>query len=124
MNARNKLAILAVGAIGLACAAMMNAQVQSSTDTAVQGKAHDVQVERATVLVVSGNDLVLKMQDGSIRHIANVPETARATVNGREIGIHDVKPGMTLEKTITTTTVDSVITTTQSVTGKVWQAGR
>ena len=60
------------------------------------------------------------MQDGTIRHIANVPESARATVGGKQIGIHDVKPGMILEKTIIVTTVPKVVTTVQSVTGKVW----
>jgi LPXTG-motif cell wall-anchored protein len=121
MNARNKLTILAVGAIGLACAATMYAQVQTSSDTSVGTATHEVQVTRAEVLVVSGNDLVVKMEDGSIRHISNVPESARATVDGREVGIHDLKPGMKLEKTLVTTTTPTVITTTQTVTGKVWQ---
>src|SRR5215471_8428894 len=35
---------------------------------------------------------------------ANVPESARVTVDGREIGIHDLKVGMKLQKTVTTTT--------------------
>jgi hypothetical protein len=60
------------------------------------------------------------MADGTIRHIANVPESARVTVDGKQLGIHDLKPGMTLQRTITTTTTPKVITTTQSVTGTVW----
>jgi LPXTG-motif cell wall-anchored protein len=99
----------------------MYAQVQTSTDTSVGTATHQVQVQRAEVLVVSGNDLVVKMEDGTIQHIANVPESARATVDGREVGIHDLKPGMKLEKTITTVTTPTVITTTQTVRGKVWQ---
>jgi LPXTG-motif cell wall-anchored protein len=124
MKARNGrmlvLTILAVGAIGLACAANMNAQVQTTTDTEVGKSTQEVQVVRATVLTVSGNDLVVRMEDGSIRHISNVPESARATVDGREISIHDVKPGMHLQKTITTTTTPKVIVTTKTVTGRVW----
>jgi len=41
-------------------------------------------------------------------------------VDGKQLGIHDLKPGMTLQRTITTTTTPKVITTTQSVTGTVW----
>jgi hypothetical protein len=111
--------ILAVGAIGLAFTAI--AQVETSTKTATAGAAtHEVQVVGATVVSVQGNDLVLKMDDGTIKHIANVPDTATATVDGKQITIKDVKPGMHLQKTITTTTTPKIITTTQSVTGKVW----
>lgn len=124
MNARNRwmraVMILAVGAIGLAFAVKMSAQVKTSTQESVGQATHQVQVERAEVISVYGNDLILKMEDGTIRHIANVPESARATVDGREVGIHDVRPGMHLQKTITTTTTDKVITTVKSVTGKVW----
>jgi len=114
------MTILAVGAIGLAFTVRINAQVKSSSDTAAGTASHQVKVERAEVVLVDGNDLVLKMEDGSIRHMANVPESTRATVDGREVGIHDLKPGMHLQKTITTTTTPKVITTTQTVTGKVW----
>jgi len=96
------------------------AQVQTQTTTSSGPATREVKVERAEVVDVAGKDLVLKMQDGSLRHIANVPESARATVDGKEIGIHDVKVGMILEKTITTTTTPKVITTVKSVTGKVW----
>jgi LPXTG-motif cell wall-anchored protein len=112
--------LLAVGAMGLAFTVGMSAQVQTSKDEQAGQASRVVKVERAEVLVVEGNDLVLKMEDGTIRHVANVPETARVTVDGREVGIHDLKPGMHLQKTIVTTTTPKVITTTQTVTGKVW----
>ena len=124
MNARTGtmrvLTILAVGAIGLAFTVRMNAQVQTSTSTTTHASTQQVKVERATVLSVEGNDVFVKMDDGSIRHIANVSESARVTVDGREMGVHELKPGMHLQKTVTTTTTPKVITTTQTVTGKVW----
>src|SRR5437899_9798283 len=80
----------------------------------------EVCVEGGEVVLVRGNDLVVKMQDGAIRHFPNVPESARATVEGRQLGIHDLKPGMTLERTITVTTTPKTVTTVQTVTGKVW----
>jgi hypothetical protein len=42
------------------------------------------------------------------------------TVDGKQLGIHDLKPGMKLQRTITTTTTPMTITTVQSVKGKVW----
>ncbi len=104
----------------IAFAAMMFAQVQTKKSTSSGTPTHEVQVESAEILTVSGNDLVLKMADGSIRHIANVPDSARAMVDGKEIGIRDAKPGMILQRTITTTTTPQVIKTVQTVTGKVW----
>jgi LPXTG-motif cell wall-anchored protein len=124
MNARTVLMrllmILAVGAIGLAFTVRISAQVQTTTSTESKGSTHEFKVVNAEVISVEGNDLVLKMEDGSIRHIANVPESTRATVDGVEVGIHDLKPGVHLQKTIKITTTPKVITTTQTVTGKVW----
>jgi hypothetical protein len=60
------------------------------------------------------------MEDGTIRHFANVPESARATVDGQQLGIHDLKPGMKLQRTLTISTTPKTITTVQTVTGKVW----
>jgi hypothetical protein len=124
MNARNEwmraVMILAVGAIGLAFAVKTSAQVQSSTEEKAGAATRQVTVERAEVVSVQGRDLIVKMEDGTLRHIANVPESARVSVNGQELGIHDLKPGMRLEKTITTTTTPKVVVTTQTVSGKVW----
>ncbi len=96
---------------------------QVKTDTAkTSGQASvETQVERGEVVTVNGNDLVVKMEDGSLRHFANVPESAKVTVDGKELGIHDLQPGMKLERTITTTTTPMTITSTQTVTGKVYQ---
>src|SRR5947209_12594869 len=112
--------MLAFGVICSALAISMSAQVDTETSTASGQSAHEVSVERGEVVLVRGNDLVLKMQDGSIRHFPNVPESARVTVEGRQLGIHDLKPGMTLERTITVTSTPKTVTTVQTVTGKVW----
>src|SRR5689334_8965787 len=95
-----------------------SAQVQTQQNTAQEAATQQVQVENAEVVYVNGNDLLLKMSDGTIRHISNVPESARATVDGKEIGIKDVKPGMKLQKTVVTTTTPTVVTTVQTVKGK------
>jgi LPXTG-motif cell wall-anchored protein len=112
--------VLVVGAVCLAFTLSMSAQVQTKTSTAGHSASIVTQVERGEVVYVSGNDVVIKMEDGTIRHFANVPETFKATVDGQQVGVHDLKPGMKLQRTITTTTVSKVITTVKSVTGKVW----
>jgi RNase P/RNase MRP subunit p29 len=98
----------------------VSAQVQTQTTESTGQATHQVQVERGTVIMVDGNDLFVRMEDGSLRHIPNVPDSARATVDGREVGIHDLKPGMKLQHTVTTTSTPKTITTVQTVTGKVW----
>jgi len=111
--------LLAVG-LFLTFTLRMMAQVQSQTTTTAGAGTKQVTVERGEVVYVSGNHLIIKMDNGEIRDIANVPESARATVEGKEIGIHDVKVGMKLEKTITTTTTPRMVTKVETVTGKVF----
>jgi len=115
-----RLLAAAAGVVFLLVTAAMNAQVQTQTAVEQGAASKEVTVERGEVVLVNGNDLVVKMEDGSMRHIANVPESARVTVDGQQLGIHDLKPGMKLQRTITTTTTPKTITTVQSVTGKVW----
>jgi RNase P/RNase MRP subunit p29 len=123
MNSRTKTRVwlmLAVGVISLSFTLSMSAQVKTEATTTRGHATHEVTVERGEVVMVSGNDLVVKMEDGTIRHFPNVPESARVNVDGQELGIHDLKPGMKLQRTITVTTTPETITTVQTVTGKVW----
>src|SRR5215469_6580690 len=97
-----------------------NAQVQTTT-TRTSGKAtKEVQVVHGEVVTVAGNDLVVKMEDGTIQNFPDIPESAWIDVDGKQLGIHDLRPGMKLQRTIITTTTPRTITTVQTVTGKVW----
>jgi len=112
------IAIIAVISI---CAFTAVAQVTTETSTTTEPASHKVSVERGEVVYVSGNDLVVKMEDGSLRNFDNVPESARVAVDGHELSVHELKPGMKVEKTTTITTTPHTVTTTKRVTGKVWQ---
>src|SRR5215471_9153259 len=105
MNSRTRwtqvLLTIAVGTVCVFFAASLSAQVQTQTSTTSGPSTVETTVARGEVVFVQGNDLIVKMEDGTLRHLSNVPESARATVDGKEIGIHDVKVGMKLEKTIT-----------------------
>ena len=120
-NERKRWLLFLAGAATCALlTARVSGQVKTETTTTAAQPTHNVTVERGEVVLVNGNDLVVKAEDGSIRHFPNIPESARVTVDGRELGIHDLRPGMKLERTITVTTTPQVITTVKSVTGKVW----
>jgi len=113
--------LLALGAVLLASPAAINAQVETTTKVASNGPVvKHVKVETGTVVLVSGNDLWVKDSSGQIRHFPNVPASARVTVNGQQLGIQDLKPGMTIQRTIITTTTPKMTTTVQTVTGKVF----
>jgi hypothetical protein len=105
-------ASLAIGATGMA-QDTTTTQVRTGTPTST------TTVEKGEVVYVSGNDIVAKMSTGEMRHF-NVPDTARATVDGKELSVRDLKPGMKLQRTITTTTTPKTVTTIRTVQGTVW----
>jgi hypothetical protein len=74
---------------------------------------------RGTVDYVEGNDLVVKMADGEVREF-HVPESRKFIIDGKELTVHDLKPGTKLTATVTTTTTPVTERTTTVGTGKVW----
>jgi LPXTG-motif cell wall-anchored protein len=110
---------LAVGMLCLAVAASTSAQVQTTTTTTSGTPTKQVKILSGEVVAVKGNDLFVKMDDGSIRDF-KVPAGATANVDGQQLGLNDLKPGMKLLKATVTTTTPQVVTTIQTVTGKVW----
>jgi len=80
-----------------------------------------VKIETEEVVYVSSHDLVVKTEDGLLRHFPNVPDDKTVTVAGKELTIHDLQPGMKLQRTTITTTAPRMITTVKTVKGKVWR---
>jgi hypothetical protein len=116
---RNRV-LLALPILLVVFAASITAQVQSQTATTSGAPTKEVKIETGEVVAVKGNDLFVKMPDGTIRDFPNIPESAMATVDGKKLGIHELKPGMKLQRTTVTTTTPQVVTTIETVTGKVW----
>jgi LPXTG-motif cell wall-anchored protein len=75
-------------------------------------------VKSGEVVYVSGNDLVVKMSDGSVKHF-NVAPTARFTVEGKQLAASELKVGTHLTQTITTTSTPENVTTVRTVAGRV-----
>jgi RNase P/RNase MRP subunit p29 len=122
MNAKQAVTHVAVvGAIVLAMSLSAFAQVKSETQVASEGaQTKTVKVERGEVVYVSGNSCVIKAEDGTLRHFDNVPDSVTVTVDGKQLNIHQIQPGMKLEKQTITTTTPRMITTIKTVSGKVF----
>lgn len=113
--------LMAMTAIALLTfVASAKAQVKTETKVEHGPTVHSVKVESGEVVYVSGNDLVLKLEDGELRHFPNVPDSTKITVDGKELSVHDLKPGMKLQRTTVTSTTPRMITTVETVSGKVW----
>ena len=110
----------------LAAAALLavgfTAQAQVETKTQVQKGAatKQVKVEHGEIVYVSGNSVVVKMDDGTLRHFDNVPDSMTVTVDGQQLNVHQLKAGMKVERQTVTTTVPKTITTVKTVSGTVF----
>jgi hypothetical protein len=113
------LGLMMAGLVSLATAATGMAQDTTTSQIRTGTPTSTTAVEKGEVIYVSGNDLVVKMDTGEIRHL-NVPDTARATVDGKELSVHDLKPGMKLQRTITTTSTPKTVTTIRTIQGTVF----
>ena len=108
---------VALFALNLTASAQVNTQ-QTSTD----GQAtQTVTVERGEVSWVSGNNVMVRAENGELKYFPNIPDTARVSVGGKQLGVADLKPGMKLERTTITTTTPKTIRTVRTVSGTVWQ---
>jgi LPXTG-motif cell wall-anchored protein len=110
-----------LAAVFVAAAAHAQGQMPQTTTQETKGAAtvNTGQIS-GEVLYVEGNNLVVKMSTGEIRTFSNVPDSRKALVDGKEVGIRDLKPGTKLQATITTTTTPITVRTTTVGSGKVW----
>ena len=79
-----------------------------------------LQVKRAKVVYVSGNDVVLKDTDGAVKHIT-VPKGFKFELDGKEVGVEDLKVGTELTQTIMTTAKSTTVTDVRKIDAKVWE---
>src|SRR5215467_911460 len=99
-------AIAAALLFGVGIASAQEAQKSTTTET-----------KKFTVLAVDGNVLDVRLPEGT-REI-NVPDDFRFTVNGQQMSVHELKPGMSGTATITTTTTVTPVTVTEVRNGVV-----
>src|SRR5262245_5950237 len=109
---RNRTWFLGFGTIGILCLFIGTAMAQKTTKTS--------EVKRFRVVSVDGNKVVVKGDRGSQE--ITVPDDFRFTVNGKEVSVHELKPGMRGSATITTTTTVTPVHTTEVRNAEVVQA--
>ena len=107
------------GLLCLTLALTANSQVKTETKVEVGLASQVFKIETAEVVYVSGHDLVVKTEDGGLRHFPNVPDDKTVLVGGEELTVRDLKPGMRLQRTTITSTTPRMITTVKTVKGKV-----
>jgi hypothetical protein len=83
---------------------------QTQTSTTTETKTFEV-------IAVQGNTLDVKLPEGA-RELT-VPDTFRFTVDGQQMSVHDLKPGMKGTANITTTTKVTPVTVTEVKNGQV-----
>src|SRR5262245_20711075 len=110
--------LLAGAAICAVTGSVLLAQARITTSEVRGQTSVTTQVERAEVVYVSGNELVVKMENGEVRH-RTVPDGVTANVDGKQLTVRDLKPGMKLQRTLTTSTTPKTVTTVRTVSGKV-----
>ena len=114
------LRLFQAAALCLCLSAVSFAQVQTTKTEATGTPTHRVTVERGEIVYISGNTVVVKMEDGELREFDNVPESTTFMVDGKPVTIKNAQVGMKLEKQTVTTTTPKTVTTVETVRGKVW----
>jgi len=106
----------------LACAVVTaGVWAQDTSDSTTQKGAaqYETTTKSGTVVYVSGNDLVVKGDNGVVKHFT-VPDSQMFTVDGQQVNVHQLKPGTHLTATVTTKTVPTTVKTVRTIDGKVW----
>jgi hypothetical protein len=85
--------------------------------TAAAQQTSTTETKTFEVISVEGNHLVVRLPEGT-REIT-VPEDFRFTVSGKQVSVHELKPGMTGTATITTRTTLKPVTVTEVKNGRV-----
>jgi len=110
-----KFAVLlaALGVVGSAAAQTAAGQTKESTTTTQTLQKSGV------IETIYGNHIVLKDADGT--HEWTVPADFKFQMNGQNLTVADLRPGMKVNATITKETTTRDVTLTRNVTGQVAQ---
>ena len=104
--------------IGVGLLATMTAlsaqQQQPSTTTVTENKKFEI-------IAVDGNHVVVKNEAGQNQELT-VPDSYRLTVDGRQVSVAELKPGMKGTATVTTTTTVKPVYVTEVKSAKVFRA--
>lgn len=80
-----------------------------------------VDTHNMTVAYIEGNHLVVRRADGSLEAI-RIPPGERFNIEGQELTLHELKPGMTLTDEISTTERPMMVKAVEITEGKIFHA--
>ena len=95
------------------------ALAQTSGKTATESTAVSTQTISGVVETVAGNKVVLRQADGL--HEYNLPDGFAFQLEGRNVGVSEIKPGMTVNAVVTDKVTTRQVTLTQIRSGTVAQ---
>jgi LPXTG-motif cell wall-anchored protein len=102
-------------------AATAAARTPQTTTQQIKGAATvTTETLKGEVVKVEGNTLVVKMSTGGLRTFSDIPDSRKAIVDGKEVGVRDLQPGTKLTATITKTMTPITVRTTTVANGTVW----
>jgi len=82
----------------------------------------ETKVENAVVVYVEGNDVVLKFTDGDVR-LFEIADSSRYMIDGKNVSVHELLPGMAVTATITTANPPAWVDTVEvGEAGTVWKS--
>lgn len=103
----------------LTCSAPLWAQDTKTESVRHHAQSYETKVRNAKIVYVEGNDLVLKLENGTVEHLV-VPDSDRFNVDGKSLTVGELTPGTTLTQTITTVTSPRTVNTVRVLKGKIW----
>ena len=89
----------------------------AASSTSAQTQSTQTEIKDFEVVSVDGNKVVVKGAEGSKE--ITVPADFRFTVDGRQVSVNELRPGMRGSATITTTTTVTPVTVTEIKNGDV-----
>lgn len=117
---------LALVIFAFLCAMTVSPAAQDVTHpptTKTLGEAvHEIQsthIQNAEVVHVSGHEIVVQLENGKLE-LLNLGPDAKFQVDGKDLAVHELKPGTRLSQDIHTVTTPQEVTTLRTLKGRVW----
>jgi len=87
----------------------------------VRAQHVETKVENAEVVYVEGNDVVVKLTSGEVKQF-ELPDSYKFTIDGKDVTVHELKPGMKLTAVITTAAAPRWVVMVKIIqVGTVWK---
>jgi len=102
------------GLAAVFCGSLVAQTPQGADRSTVTSQRQTFDLRQGTVVHAIGNNLVVKLQDGSVQHFV-MPDDQTFDIDGKQVKTNDLKPGTRLMQVITTTTKDVMVSSIRNV---------